>query len=118
MKKRIETQNIQTDAEARDLAGKTDSGESDALTPVADAGLAQASRLKEDDRQQGGPDVFPQLQSALALFTAVFEHAPLAYAILDKPGTVRHVNRQFRRLVSPVDVSEGIHFSPALRTVL
>jgi len=53
-------------------------------------------------------------QGALALFTAVFENAPLGYAVLDKSGIIRHVNRQFRELVSSADVSEGFHFSKLL----
>jgi len=53
-------------------------------------------------------------QGALALFTAVFENAPLGYAVLDKSGIIRHVNRQFRELVSPVALSEGFPFTELL----
>lgn len=55
-----------------------------------------------------------ELQSELSLFTAVFENAPLAYAVLDKSGSIRHVNRQFRELVSPVALSEGFPITELL----
>lgn len=57
---------------------------------------------------------FREHQGALALFTAVFENAPLGYAVLDKSGIIRHVNRQFRELVSPVDAYQDYHFSKLL----
>jgi len=113
MKKRFETPTTQTDVEASDLTRKTDSGDSSALISGADTG-AQADRLRADARQQGEPYAIKQMQSSLALFRAVFEHAPLAYAILDKPGSILHVNRQFIRLFSPAELSEGFHFPELL----
>lgn len=55
-----------------------------------------------------------ELQSDLSLFTAVFENAPLGYAVLDKSGVIRHVNRQFRELVSPIALPEGFPITELL----
>ncbi|MFP5221262.1 MAG: response regulator [Acidobacteriota bacterium] len=48
-----------------------------------------------------------ELQSSQALFHAVFENAPLGYAILDKAAVMRHVNSQFKKLFSLVANFEG-----------
>lgn len=109
MKKRTETQTNQTDPGAGDLAGKTDVNESDALSACTDADLVRASRVNQDC-----PDDIVQPQSTLALFTAVFEHAPLPYAVLDKTGTILHANRQFRDLISTGDLSRGFPFAGLL----
>ncbi|KAF0234290.1 MAG: PAS/PAC sensor hybrid histidine, partial [Desulfovibrionaceae bacterium] len=65
--------------------------------------------MKKELKIQNG-----ELQSDLALFTAVFENAPLGYAVLDRSRTILHLNRQFREFFSPVAVFAGFPFTDIL----
>ena len=65
--------------------------------------------MKKELKIQNG-----ELQSDLALLSALFENAPLGYAVLDRSRIILRLNRQFREFFSPVAVFAGFHFTDIL----